>query len=207
MDVKTNSENIKSSRLKRAWSQEHLAHVAGLGLRTIHRIETKGEASLESIKAIASALEVPLNEMMLPPATPKTWLNSLLTSKRVIASFMATICTILTIFVATSVIAEQVMLNVSISVDNEPMGSSQFLTETGADAEFLFENRLKMIIAATVKDNNNLFIETKIFEFNGGDFHLIGAPKLLVENNAKAGISITSDTGTNFQFSITPKIQ
>lgn len=55
MEMKVNSTLIKSEREKRAWSQEHLALVAGVGLRTIQRIETTGIASYESVKAIASA--------------------------------------------------------------------------------------------------------------------------------------------------------
>lgn len=206
MDVKTNSDNIKSYRLKRAWSQEHLAHVAGLGLRTIHRIEIKGEASLESIKAIASALEVPLHEIMLPLKAPVKARDKLI-KKGAITSFIAVLCAALTLFIASSVWAEKIMLNVGISLDNEPLGTSQFLTEEGANAEFLFNNRLKMIIATTIENNGNLLIAAKIFEFNGVDYQLISTPKLLVENNTEAGVSISSNTGAIYAFSITPKIQ
>ena len=44
---------IRNERLKRAWSQEQLAQVSGLGLRTVQRIENGGKASLETIKALA----------------------------------------------------------------------------------------------------------------------------------------------------------
>lgn len=46
---------LKRERNKRAWSQEHLAQVAGLGLRTVQRIESSGSASNESIASIATA--------------------------------------------------------------------------------------------------------------------------------------------------------
>ena len=47
---------LKQERTRRAWSQEHLAQVAGLGLRTVQRIESSGKASNESIASIATVL-------------------------------------------------------------------------------------------------------------------------------------------------------
>ena len=39
MDVQVDPNLIRSEREKRAWSQEHLAAAAGIGARTIQRIE------------------------------------------------------------------------------------------------------------------------------------------------------------------------
>lgn len=49
---------VKKLRHKKCWSQEQLATVAGLSVRTIQRIETGGKASLESLTALASVLDV-----------------------------------------------------------------------------------------------------------------------------------------------------
>ena len=48
MDVQVDGELIRSEREKRAWSQEHLAGAAGIGVRTIQRIEATSVASYES---------------------------------------------------------------------------------------------------------------------------------------------------------------
>jgi DNA-binding XRE family transcriptional regulator len=58
MDIKLNTQLLKKLRDDRAWSQEQLATVSGLSLRTVQRIEADGNASLESRKAIASALDI-----------------------------------------------------------------------------------------------------------------------------------------------------
>jgi len=58
MDMKIDAQRVKKLREDRSWSQEHLASVAGLSLRTVQRIETEGKASPESKMAIASALDV-----------------------------------------------------------------------------------------------------------------------------------------------------
>ena len=51
-------EFIKKLRVKRNWTQEKLADVAGLHTRTIQRIENDGIASAKSLNAIAEALGV-----------------------------------------------------------------------------------------------------------------------------------------------------
>ena len=58
MDMKAKSSLIRTFRSKRMWSQEQLALACGLGLRTIQRVETRGSASTETIKALASVFEV-----------------------------------------------------------------------------------------------------------------------------------------------------
>jgi transcriptional regulator with XRE-family HTH domain len=63
MDVRVDHDLIRSEREKRAWSQEHLAGAAGIGARTIQRIEATGVASYESLRAISAALEIPLVEL------------------------------------------------------------------------------------------------------------------------------------------------
>ena len=65
MDMKVDSKLIKSEREKRAWSQEHLATVAGLGVRTVHRIENTGSSSLDSLKALASVFEIDVAELLI----------------------------------------------------------------------------------------------------------------------------------------------
>jgi transcriptional regulator with XRE-family HTH domain len=63
MDVQVDADFIRLEREKRAWSQEHLAGAAGIGVRTIQRIEATGVASYESVRAISAVLEVPLGSL------------------------------------------------------------------------------------------------------------------------------------------------
>jgi transcriptional regulator with XRE-family HTH domain len=56
--MRVNVDLLRRLRKDRAWSQEELALAAGLNLRTIQRIETEATASLQSMKALASAFEV-----------------------------------------------------------------------------------------------------------------------------------------------------
>ncbi|WP_042858208.1 2TM domain-containing protein [Dickeya sp. NCPPB 3274] len=55
---------IKSQRLARAWSQEQLAELSALSVRTIQRIENGERASLETLSAIAAAFGVNVTVLM-----------------------------------------------------------------------------------------------------------------------------------------------
>lgn len=58
MDFTPNAEKIRRWREERHWSQEHLAAVAGIGVRTVQRIENGGTASNETLMALAAAFSV-----------------------------------------------------------------------------------------------------------------------------------------------------
>lgn len=54
---KINLRDIKKMRLDRHWSQEQLAEMSGLSIRTIQRIENGDNAGLESLKSLAAVFE------------------------------------------------------------------------------------------------------------------------------------------------------
>lgn len=58
MEEMIDSELVKKLRSERSWSQEHLSLVSGLSLRTVQRIESRGNCSADSKKAIASAFDI-----------------------------------------------------------------------------------------------------------------------------------------------------
>lgn len=55
---------LKQERTRRAWSQEHLAQVAGLGLRTVQRMESAGTASNKSIAAVATVMKMTITDFV-----------------------------------------------------------------------------------------------------------------------------------------------
>ena len=61
--MKINAERVLKARKEKAWSQEELATASGLNLRTIQRIETEASASLQSKKALASALDLDIHDL------------------------------------------------------------------------------------------------------------------------------------------------
>lgn len=54
---------LRKMRLSRAWSQEQVAEMTGLSVRTVQRIERGQTASLDSLKALAAVFDVNVNEI------------------------------------------------------------------------------------------------------------------------------------------------
>ena len=54
---------VKSLRLTRHWSQEQLAQLSNLNVRTIQRVEKGEGAGLETLKSLASVFEISMDEL------------------------------------------------------------------------------------------------------------------------------------------------
>lgn len=54
---------VQELRLKKGWSQQQLADISGLNVRTIQRIEKGQPASLESYKALGAAFDMDFSEL------------------------------------------------------------------------------------------------------------------------------------------------
>lgn len=57
---------IQKLRLQRGWSQEQLAEVSGLSVRTVQRLERGQPGSLESMNALAAVFEIDLDRLKEP---------------------------------------------------------------------------------------------------------------------------------------------
>lgn len=68
---------IQKLRLQRGWSQEQLAEVSGLSVRTIQRVERGQIPSLESAKALAAVFEIDLNRLREPEMNQSHMLDAL----------------------------------------------------------------------------------------------------------------------------------
>ena len=69
MKLTINGLLVKRLRTEKGWSQEELAIASDLSARTIQRIETDGSGSTNSLKSIASALEVEMHNLENKPRT------------------------------------------------------------------------------------------------------------------------------------------
>lgn len=92
---------IQKLRLQRGWSQQQLADLSGLSVRTIQRLEKGQDASTESLKSLAAVFEIDFSQLQrtdmstatdtLPQLTPasatkRCWLSTMCVSSRVFIS-------------------------------------------------------------------------------------------------------------------------
>lgn len=82
-NMKIDTQVLRRLREERSWTQEHLAAVSGVSLRTVQRIEREGNASAESRLSLAAALGVDvgvLSEVVEPQPSPSSLLSGERTS-------------------------------------------------------------------------------------------------------------------------------
>jgi transcriptional regulator with XRE-family HTH domain len=63
---------IQKLRLQRGWSQEQLADLSGLSVRTIQRLERGHPASVESLKSLGAAFEIDFSDLKEPEMNTTT---------------------------------------------------------------------------------------------------------------------------------------
>ena len=62
---------VKSLRQKNNWSQEQLAQLSGLNIRTIQRVEKGDSVGIETLKSLAAVFEVEVSELKNTNSTEK----------------------------------------------------------------------------------------------------------------------------------------
>jgi transcriptional regulator with XRE-family HTH domain len=70
--MQINSDRIIELRRICQWSQDELATASGLNLRTVQRVENAGTASLQTLKALAAALETDVDDLKFAGEAPET---------------------------------------------------------------------------------------------------------------------------------------
>ena len=61
----TFGRKVRELREERAWTQEHLAEVAGIeSVRTVQRVERSETQGAETLKAIAAAFDVTVQDLV-----------------------------------------------------------------------------------------------------------------------------------------------
>ncbi|GJM41990.1 MAG: hypothetical protein DHS20C20_22720 [Ardenticatenaceae bacterium] len=89
--MKIDSILVKKLRTAENLSQEQLSEKSGLSLRTIQRLENGGNASIESVRALAAAFGIDPSELMRDETeTPQTPLDAVKTGLREFANFSGT---------------------------------------------------------------------------------------------------------------------
>jgi len=210
MDMRIDAKKIRAARERRAWSQEHLATVSGLGLRTIQRIEKTGAASFESARALAAVLEVDVAALRVaseeqPPARASSTTSRFrFRARPMLGGAAAALTAAGALFVASKGFADVVMLDVGVSMNDSQVEHSQLVTDANDHVALrAIDDRLRMVVVPTIQ-KDGIMLATEIYVLEGSGYVLASSPKLLVENGKPAEIELTTADGSSIHFSITP---
>ena len=201
MEVKLKTNIIRAEREKRAWSQEHLASVAGLGVRTVQRLEGKNSASLESIKAIASAFELSIDELRCNETSATR--KSTVSARRLgLSAFcISVILIIISQLVVSPIFANEVLLEYKVALEKPVEGKdpevkseieSRYLAKQGETATVNLPNLVKIEIAPVLPNSyegllrtgeilrdGEVLLAVNIFVKEGDEFQLMAQPRII----------------------------
>ncbi|AQQ67097.1 hypothetical protein Mag101_05155 [Microbulbifer agarilyticus] len=201
MEVQVNTKKIISLRKERAWSQQQLAEVASISLRTIQRIEKSANASQESVKSISSAFSLTPADILVK----ETEKSSVVKRAQQYFGGMLAIVGALLLYTSFST-ASPIMLKVDASANNEQLASIQLLSEEGAESELRIESKLKIDLSAVQTPEGQIRLKTKVYEFNeSSGFVLVATPVLLTEFHEAVGIKFVASDGVSFEIHVTPQ--
>jgi len=196
--MQIDSNRIRTEREKRAWSQEHLAEVSGVSLRTVQRIESSGAASFETAKALAAVFEVDVSMLAVPARSVRrrpAWIA-------VAASVVAGLCGL---FIAQQVRADQVMLDVDLALNEKALSRTQrLIVAAGKDAEIRLEGQMRVVISPTIAKDGSVLLSLRVDEFSTSAWVRVAEPKLQAYDNDTATVSVTSPAGNVFKIGIVP---
>jgi transcriptional regulator with XRE-family HTH domain len=219
MEMKVDSSFVRAQREQRAWSQEHLAEVTGLGLRTIQRIEKTGTASYESARSLAAVFEVDVAELRDESVRPEHGPHFRVPLRPFLAVLAALATGAGVLLFATTSFADQVLMDVGVRLNTTEPGSSavdtsEWFTQMVVDEGTLVPNvnelrleELRFTIVPRLLPDGLILIEMQIFERQGENDVLdllVSSPRLVIRDGEKAEIE-TGDEARRFRFSITPR--
>ena len=201
MDVQVNSNFIKAERDKRAWSQEQLAAAAGIGLRTIQRIESTGVASNETVMSLAAVFECSLDDLRAVTTKPApSW-------KSFVVAGIVVVCSALGIaLITTQAQAKEVMLDVIFKSSETSSSTFKMITTEDKGTEVRLEKEAKLVFVPTLQDNDLILITVDIYGYDGTDFKLMSQPKVQVRNGHEARIQVGIEGGRIFDIKIKPHL-
>ncbi|GGF83565.1 helix-turn-helix domain-containing protein [Alteromonas lipolytica] len=65
---------VRTLRQQHQWTQQQLAEMCGVSLRTIQRIEKEGNAATETVMSLCAVFEIPQQTLRVVPAPDtETW--------------------------------------------------------------------------------------------------------------------------------------
>ena len=200
MDMKLDKKIIKSRRSAKAWSQEHLSHVAGLGVRTIQRAESSGLTSYESALAIASALEMSVADLILPEPT------SAVRGKRVQVGLLLTIALGLLLLAGyRTVLADQIVLEMNATLDQNNKSEAKRTQAVGESAEFQISSEYQLVVSPTILENGDVQLSMILSKHDGEQYTQIAQPQIVTPNQHAATLQSEFD-GTSITIEITPTV-
>ncbi len=206
--MRVDADLIFKERERRAWSQEQLADVAGIGFRTVQRIEASGKASLESVAALASVLDLSIDDLRVDDQES----HSFWTGKSALRLKTAIVGTLLLtgmlLALNRAAFADQyIVLSVDAVVNGLDRTEAQILNRAGANSEVMIWKDYRLLIVPTVLESGDVRLTLQVQKLKGDEYVQVAAPRVITQDGKQATVKSGWRDGDSIVINITPTIQ
>jgi len=208
MEMNVNPDLIISQRNARAWSQQQLADISGLSLRTIQRIEKTGVSSHDSLQAICSAFDEEPSYFLISVDKSTTHQYT----RKIMALCLSIVAIGVGGFYLAQASAETVGLNVRYQSENtdthdsNPHNSNEgnwtYLATVGSSSELGLPDNFVLLIHPRNSDNGDITLDVSLKNAttDGNTFSTQPLPR--VSGNLDNGVTITLEQEGGLMVSI-----
>jgi transcriptional regulator with XRE-family HTH domain len=194
VDMHVNRQWIRSERERRAWSQEQLALAAGIGVRTLQRVESVGVASNETAMALAAVFGCELETLRVEPgrAFPTRWSDAW----RAVAAGAAALLLAGGLFLSTrEAHAADIQLEVALTATQEHARHFTLRVPEGMPAEARLERELRVVFTPKPLKDGTIQLAAEIYRFDGEKFVWFAGPSVIAREGEDATINLTGGDG------------
>ena len=210
MDMRIDSAFIRDERQKRGWSQEQLAAAAGLGVRTIQRLEASGTGSPESAKCLAAVFEVPYARLMVEGAAPAPIANPAPADRKIrMRLWGAAAAVLLGIASSLALVPRAIATDIAMAIvvgTGTAESRVSVKVESGQQTEVRLAKSVRLVMTPTLVKDGNVLLATELYRWDGGDFVLSSTPKLLMRDGEESTLQVNLGEGQVVRISVTPKV-
>ncbi|MEM1175927.1 MAG: helix-turn-helix transcriptional regulator [Pseudomonadota bacterium] len=210
MTAKIDAEKVRSERNRRAWTQEHLAEVSGLALRTVQRIEKTGSASTESTRALACCFEMSPSDLVVSSKLEhRSGRAKLQLRPAFMAAALATLA-LVSFSITRFAVAEDITLSfhtVVTAQDDVYEHIGEMSIGDGEESQFQMDGIFKELVTPSDLGNSQILISLKIYADKGGEFALVSEPSLVTTSGKEAvfSLGLKDPHGSRIRVAVTPQ--
>jgi transcriptional regulator with XRE-family HTH domain len=200
MDLRIDSRLIKAERQSKGWSQEQLAAAAGLGVRTIQRMESGSVASAESVKCVAAVFGVPFSRLLIEK--PKAFWP-----RRRLWAAAAVVCAAAgsSLFLMSRANATDIGMAVKLGTATTDESRMNLEVNDGGETEIKLERNIRLLLRPTIQKDGTIYLGTEIYGWDGNGFELVGKPALRMRQGEETRLKFSLLNGRSARISIVPK--
>ncbi len=211
MTITVDTKKLIVERKKRAWTQEHLAEVSDLGIRTIQRIEKSGSASPESVRALASCFDLSAPDLVVDSLSNQSQPNGLFRFGYAPVALALALLVLIFFYANRPAVANDIKLSFNAVVtaqDDQYEHVGEMTIENGEESQFQMDGVFKVLVSPSDLGNNQVLIALKIFTMTDGDYALVSEPSLITSdgNEAVFSLGLNDENGSQIRVAVTPEM-